>query len=224
MGAHITSWSVKRVGLSSHTKIGTPAVPPTHAVTVYVTDSEEIGDPLLRQVILLSYLIIHILIFIMGTKFSKSSSAVNGKLLTANETPSKKLNEIESSSTLSNSTDSSSNESRPLPRHFERSRSLSKRFRKSCRNWAVGRGLVEEKKPEISSKKDEETPNEKNNSKVSEDNDLTLIDLEENPETTKYTKDVDIGSIVAELVLDAQKRKNLSNAQSEMSINLSEIT
>ena len=139
----------------------------------------------------------------MGTKFSKASSGTNGKVLTQHEKSTKKLNGVKSESDSENLTDETST----LPRNFERSRSLSKRFRRSCRNWAVGRGLIGEKKHQESTKKEEEIETKKEEEKELADSDLALIDLEETPELSDNTKDVDIGSIVAELVLDAKKRK-----------------
>ena len=89
----------------------------------------------------------------MGTKFSKTSSGANGKVLTENEKSTKKLNDVRSESVG----EKSNNETKILPRSFDRSRSLSKRFRRSCRNWAVGRGLIGEKNYEDSTKKEEES-------------------------------------------------------------------
>ena len=79
------------------------------------------------------------------------------------------------------STDSSNLETETLPRHFDRSRSVSKRFRRSCRNWAVGRGFIAVKKTEEVQITKAQKQTETDGTKVVADNDITFIDLEENP-------------------------------------------
>jgi hypothetical protein len=170
-------------------------------------------------------LCISISIEIMGSKFSKASGSVNVKSETEKEGSSQKPNEIRPIVSSGKSADSSNHETETLPRHFDRSRSVSKRFRRSCRNWAVGKGFIAEKKTEEVQKAEAENQTETDRTKDAKDNDLTLIDLEENPEIhSQNTKEGDIGSIVAELVLDAKKRKELSKAQSEKTINHTEST
>ena len=78
----------------------------------------------------------------MGTKFSKAKSDVNPKSISE----AYKSSELPETSVVH--TEDKDCESKTLPRHLDRSRSFSKRFRRSCRNWAVGRGLITDKKAE----------------------------------------------------------------------------
>merc|ERR1719379_896902 len=70
-----------------------------------------------------------------------------------------------------------------LPRHLERGKNLSKRFRKSCRNWATSKGILN------NNNKEEKTVKETNNNTETtlEDHDIVVIDLEEDPELRHRT-------------------------------------
>jgi len=96
--------------------------------------------------------------------------------------------------------------SQTLPRTFDRGKSLSKRFRKSCRSWAVKKGLLDQgKAPETSPpvaevvKQTEVTPVKSEPEEVSEEDDVS-----EEPE-------IDISVIVADLVVEAHKKKKLES-------------
>ena len=102
---------------------------------------------------------------------------------------------------------------RTLPRHLERGKNLSKRFRKSCRNWATAKGLLNNNTKEDSAekKKDNDTTDVDDN----EDNDIVVIDLEEDPELKyKAASETDIGQLVADLVRDARRNNTLPRSRS----------
>ena len=101
---------------------------------------------------------------------------------------------------------------RTLPRHLERGKNLSKRFRKSCRNWATSKGL-------LNNNTKEDTVEKKNNDATdvddNEDNDIVVIDLEEDPELKyKAASETDIGQLVADLVRDARRNNTLPRPRS----------
>jgi len=149
----------------------------------------------------------------MGSKFSKAGGHV--KSVTDIEGSSQTVNEIRPALSSRNSADNPKHEVEILPAHLDRSRSFSKRFRRSCRNWAVGRGIVADKKT-----KETEELKETIESITVASQDLVLIDLEEDQEDNlKNAKEADIGSIVAQLVLDAKKKKTLSKNQLEETLN-----
>ena len=98
-------------------------------------------------------------------------------------------------------------------RNFERGRSLSKRFRKSCRNWAAKKGIVDQSKSgrkdaggveeEAKREQEEVVARSSEPEEVMEEDDVT-----EEPE-------MDVAVIVAELVVEAHKRKLASRAHSK---------
>jgi len=88
---------------------------------------------------------------------------------------------------------------------LNRNASFSKRFRKSCRNWAIQKGIVDPKK-----KEDE---------KEGEQKEETATNVEAKPapvrrnscpdaaEVAEVTKEDDLAAVVASLVVEAQKRR-----------------
>ena len=95
---------------------------------------------------------------------------------------------------------------------MERGKNLSKRFRKSCRNWATSKGLLNNNTKEDTheKKEDNETTDVDN-----EDNDIVVIDLEEDPELKyKAASETDIGQLVADLVRDARRNNTLPRSRS----------
>ena len=97
---------------------------------------------------------------------------------------------------------------------FNRGASLSKRFRRSCRNWATKKGLVDKNKV-TEAGKEENRPDEKTvetePEEVTEEDDVT-----EEPE-------IDVAVIVAELVVEAHRRKLASRAQSKEAVDNKEV-
>jgi len=100
-----------------------------------------------------------------------------------------------------------------LPRNFERGKSLSKRFRRSCRNWAAKKGLVEQGKPGRKEGTEEETKREQEEAGKSSEPEEVMEedDVTEEPE-------MDVAVIVAELVVEAHRRKLASRVQSKEAI------
>ena len=106
---------------------------------------------------------------------------------------------------------------RTLPRHLERGKNLSKRFRKSCRNWATSKGLLNTDTKE--EKKDNDTTDVDDN----EDNDIVVIDLEEDPELKyKAASETDIGQLVADLVRDARRNNTLPRSRSKAATDIND--
>jgi len=106
-----------------------------------------------------------------------------------------------------------------LPRQLDRSTSFSKRFRKSCRNWAAQRGLVsgvnsQSKKENLGD--DTEVPVETVVTSEQIEDKSTTDKVQEVPEVvvTEPQKEMDLGAIVATLVVEAHKKKMASRAQS----------
>jgi len=100
---------------------------------------------------------------------------------------------------------------------LNRNASFSKRFRKSCRNWAVQKGIVDPKK------KEEE--------KEGEQKEETAATVEAKPapvrrnscpdaaEVAEVTKEDDLAAVVASLVVEAQKKKAASRSASREVLN-----
>jgi len=87
--------------------------------------------------------------------------------------------------------------------------SFGQKIRKSCRNWAVQRGLVQ--KPVQKCQNNGETPATVNQN--IEDNTTEEVSADTN-KTVETSNEVDIGAIVAALVVEAHKKKMASRAQS----------
>ena len=84
--------------------------------------------------------------------------------------------------------------------------SLGQKIRKSCRNWAVQKGLVQ-KSSKSGTKKDIPEEPKTCESSILEDETVAAVEHVEE-------KELDIGAIVASLVVEAHKKKMASRAQS----------
>merc|ERR1712012_307025 len=84
--------------------------------------------------------------------------------------------------------------------------SLGQKIRKSCRNWAVQKGLVQ-KSSKSGAKKDIPEEPKTCESSILEDETVAAVEHVEE-------KELDIGAIVASLVVEAHKKKMASRAQS----------
>jgi len=99
---------------------------------------------------------------------------------------------------------------------LNRNASFSKRFRKSCRNWAVQKGIVDAKKTE--EKKDEEVLK----TAAEELAKPALARRNSCPdaaEVAEVTKEDDLAAVVASLVVEAQKKKAASRSASREVLN-----
>lgn len=107
---------------------------------------------------------------------------------------------------------------RTLPRHLERGKNLSKRFRKSCRNWAASKGLLNagnSGKQNVKNDFQEDVKSEEEDDGI----EIEVIDLEEEPEVKlKAASEMDIGQLVADLVLDARRNNTLPRSKSRATV------
>merc|ERR1712198_348944 len=112
-----------------------------------------------------------------------------------------------------------------LPRNagsqkFERSTgaggsSIGKKIRKSCRNWAVQKGLVQKSSKSANAEPAGET---KPVNHASEDNEKAEVVDDTNNEAVKEDtnkNELDVGALVAALVVEAHKKKRASRALSK---------
>jgi len=91
---------------------------------------------------------------------------------------------------------------------FDRNTTFGQRLRKSCRNWAKQKGLVN------STKENGKLPSEKSTKDVAEETAATTAQENKQDSSVEPDKEQDIGSIVASLVVEAHKKKMASRAQS----------
>jgi len=167
----------------------------------------------------------------MGTKLSKANKKAkedeahtNGKALPENFGQTSTLpasfrkkgqyvNKSEWTSSLPRNSGSSKGPAKPL----DRSASFSKRFRKSCRNWAAQKGLVNSSAQNgKASKISDENELLQHPDNVLEETKVMSNSPQEIPEVivTEPEKEMDIASLVATLVVEAQKKKMASRAAS----------
>ena len=98
---------------------------------------------------------------------------------------------------------------------MERGKNLSKRFRKSCRNWAASKGLLSANN---SGKQNVKTFAKEDLKQDEEEDGIEVIDLDEDPEVKlKAASEMDIGQLVADLVLDARRNNTLPRSKSRQS-------
>ena len=98
---------------------------------------------------------------------------------------------------------------------MERGKNLSKRFRKSCRNWAASKGLLNANN---SGKQNVKNFAKEDLKQDEEEDGIEVIDLEEDPEVKlKAASEMDIGQLVADLVLDARRNNTLPRSKSRQS-------
>lgn len=91
---------------------------------------------------------------------------------------------------------------------LNRNASFSKRFRKSCRKWAVEKGIVEpKKKEEVAVEKTEEVLS----AEVVEEKKPSIVRRNSCPdaaEVAEVVKEDDLAAVVASLVVEAQKKES----------------
>merc|ERR1712226_846728 len=95
---------------------------------------------------------------------------------------------------------------------LNRNASFSKRFRKSCRNWAVQKGIVDPKK-----KEDEKEGEQKEETATTVEAKPAPVRRNSCPdaaEVAEVTKEDDLAAVVASLVVEAQKKKAASRSAS----------
>eukprot|EP00090_Calanus_glacialis_P006060 TRINITY_DN14752_c0_g1_i1.p1 TRINITY_DN14752_c0_g1~~TRINITY_DN14752_c0_g1_i1.p1 ORF type:complete len:715 (-),score=248.84 TRINITY_DN14752_c0_g1_i1:113-2218(-) len=167
----------------------------------------------------------------MGTKLSKSNKGgkgeefiTNGKSLPENfaqtsTLPSsfRKKGQSVNRSEWTGSLPRNSGTSKGPPKPLDRSASFSKRFRKSCRNWAAQKGLVNgniQDGKKIKPAEENEPSGEPD--VMTEKFEGKPVEVQDVPEVviTEPEKEMDLAAIVATLVVEAHKKKMASRAQS----------
>merc|ERR1719370_910666 len=97
---------------------------------------------------------------------------------------------------------------------LNRNASFSKRFRKSCRNWAVQKGIVDPKEKEGEQKEETATSVE-----AAKPAPVRRNSCPDAAEVAEVTKEDDLAAVVASLVVEAQKKKAASRSASREVLN-----
>jgi len=165
----------------------------------------------------------------MGTKLSKGGKHKEAEdvLQVENATTFDKTSTLPAS--FKNKT-TGENKADSLPRNagtkLQRNASFSKRLRKSCRNWAKEKGIYDGKKKPVEKEEEKKEPKVEGDEHENDQLAGTMPTIEVTDTSAESANSSaegkDIASVVAEMVVEAQKKKAASRAQSREMLNKSD--